>query len=93
MFSNLLFSSLSSDLPNLELGVTRAVDDRPGVWMAGSATTLFLLHFYIGGVVHRCHGWEIGAPFKSPSSALRPPSLVLRLLRDVLLLAAEKKEE
>ncbi|KAJ6976214.1 hypothetical protein NC653_031917 [Populus alba x Populus x berolinensis] len=28
--------------------------------MAGSVASLFLLHFYTGGVVHRCHGWEIG---------------------------------
>jgi len=67
----------SSTLPNLELGVTRAADDRPGVWMAGSATSLFLLHFYTGGVVHRCHGWEIGtlesrfsAPFYCSSASL-----------------------
>ena len=32
--------------------------------MAGSATSIFL-HFYTGGVAHRSHGWEIGAPFKS----------------------------
>ncbi|KAH8517980.1 hypothetical protein H0E87_005767, partial [Populus deltoides] len=38
--------------------------------MAGSATFLFPLHFYIGGVVHHCHGWEIDAPLKSRSSAL-----------------------
>ena len=92
LFSDLLFPSLFSNLPNLELGITRAAD-RPSVWMAGSATSLFLLHFYTGGVVHRCHGWEIGAPFKSCSSALRPPSLFLRLLCDALLLAAEKKGE
>ncbi|KAH8520531.1 hypothetical protein H0E87_001828, partial [Populus deltoides] len=28
--------------------------------MAGSTTSLVLLHFYTGGVVHRCHGWETG---------------------------------
>jgi hypothetical protein len=28
--------------------------------MAGSTTSLILLHFYTGGVVHRCHGWETG---------------------------------
>jgi hypothetical protein len=28
--------------------------------MAGSATSLILLHFYTGGVVYRCHGWETG---------------------------------
>ncbi|KAJ6898596.1 hypothetical protein NC652_025191 [Populus alba x Populus x berolinensis] len=38
--------------------------------MAGSTTFLLPLHFYTGGVVHRCHGWEIDAPFKSRSSAL-----------------------
>ena len=50
-------ASLQSDLPNLEPGVARAAN-RPGVWMAGSATSLLLLHFYTGSVVHRCHGWE-----------------------------------
>ena len=49
--------SLPSNLPNLEPGIARAAN-RPGVWMAGSATSLILLHFYTGGVVHRCHGWE-----------------------------------
>ncbi|KAJ6942313.1 hypothetical protein NC652_008202 [Populus alba x Populus x berolinensis] len=37
--------------------------------MSGSATSIFLLHFYTGGVVHRCNCWEIGAPFKSRFSA------------------------
>nr|TKS16697.1 hypothetical protein D5086_0000020800 [Populus alba] len=39
------------------------------MWMSGSATSIFLLHFYTGGVVHRCNCWEIGAPFKSRFSA------------------------
>jgi hypothetical protein len=51
---------LPSDLPNLETGVARAAS-RPGVWMAGSATSLLPFHFCNGGVVHRCHGREIGA--------------------------------
>ncbi|KAJ6947249.1 hypothetical protein NC651_001824 [Populus alba x Populus x berolinensis] len=29
--------------------------------MAGSITSIFLLRFCSGGVVHRCHGWEIDA--------------------------------
>jgi hypothetical protein len=32
------------------------------VWMVGSAASLLQLHFYTGVVVHRRHGWEIGAP-------------------------------
>ncbi|KAL9379142.1 hypothetical protein Peur_027624 [Populus x canadensis] len=61
-FSFFVFSpaSLPSDLPNLEPGVARAAN-RPGVWMAGSATSLLPFHFCHGGVVHRCHGCEIGA--------------------------------
>jgi len=62
--------SLFLSLSNLELSLVACAANRPGVWMAGSATFLFPLHFYTGGVVHRCHGWEIGAPFKSRSSAL-----------------------
>jgi len=53
-------ASLPSDLPNLEPGVARAAN-RPGVWMAGPATSLLPFHFCNGGVVHRCHGREIGA--------------------------------
>ncbi|KAL3565479.1 hypothetical protein D5086_033525, partial [Populus alba] len=56
IFSSLFrisFSSFSSNLPNLKLGFTRAADDRSGMWMAGSATSLFLLHFYAGGEDHR----------------------------------------
>jgi len=66
-FSFFVFSpaSLPSDLPNLEPGVARAANrpgaNRPGVWMAGSATFLLPFHFLNGGVVHRCHGCEIGA--------------------------------
>jgi hypothetical protein len=26
--------------------------------MAGSITSLLLLHFYTGSVVHHCHDWE-----------------------------------
>ena len=61
-FSFFVFSpaSLPSNLPNLEPGVARAAN-RPGVWMAGSATFLLPFHFCNGGVVHRCHGCEIGA--------------------------------
>jgi len=57
-----LFSpaSLPSDLPNLEPGVARTAN-RPGVWMAGPATSLLPFHFCNGGAVHRCHGREIGA--------------------------------
>ncbi|KAJ6858169.1 hypothetical protein NC652_040664 [Populus alba x Populus x berolinensis] len=33
------------------LGFTRAADDRSGMWMAGSATSLFLLHFYAGDLL------------------------------------------
>jgi len=53
--------SLFSSLPNLELSLVACAANRPDVWMAGSATSLFLLHFYTGGVAHRCHGCEIGA--------------------------------
>ncbi|KAJ6959656.1 hypothetical protein NC653_037884 [Populus alba x Populus x berolinensis] len=45
--------------------------------MAGSATFLLPLHFYTSGVIHRCHGWEIGVPF---SLGFLPPSTVLRLV-------------
>ena len=31
------------------------------VWIAGLATSLLPFHFCNGGVVHRCHGCEIGA--------------------------------
>ena len=72
-FSTTVFGSasplFSSNLPNLKLDVTRATDDSSGMWMSGSATSIFLLHFYTGGGVHRCHCWEIGAPFKSRFSA------------------------
>jgi hypothetical protein len=50
-------ASLPSDLPNLEPGVARAAN-RPGGWLAGSITSLLLLHFYTGSVVHRCLDWE-----------------------------------
>lgn len=61
-FSFFVFSpaSLPSDLPNLESGVARATN-KPGVWMAGSATSLLPFHLCNGGVVHRRHGCEIGA--------------------------------
>jgi hypothetical protein len=48
-------------LLDLKPGFVARAADRPRVWMAGSTTSLLPLHFY-GIVVHRRHGWEIGAP-------------------------------
>jgi hypothetical protein len=49
-------------LLDLKPGFVARATDRPHVWMAGSTTSLLRLHFYTGVVVHRRHGWEIGAP-------------------------------
>jgi hypothetical protein len=63
--------------------------------MAGSTTFFLLLYFYSSGVVHRCHGWEIGAIgvsiFCSFFNVLRPPFLFLYLLYNELLLAVGRK--
>jgi hypothetical protein len=45
-------------LLDMEYGFVTRAADRPSMWMAGSTTSLLLLHFYTRGVVHRRHGWE-----------------------------------
>jgi len=49
-------------LLDLEPSFVARATDRPHVGMARLATSLLLLHFYTCIVVHRRHGWEIGAP-------------------------------
>ena len=94
LFSDMLFSSPFLNPPDLELGVTRAAN-KPSGWMAGSITSLLLLRFYIGDVVHCYHDWETGilkiSVFCPLFTVLRPPFLFLHLLHNDSRLAAERK--